>query len=62
MALWKDDNGDDTFDDGLQLKPGEPGFTRDLAEAHFGHTEFSYMGTPNWAPPADPAPPATQPA
>jgi hypothetical protein len=57
MALWKDDNGDETWDDGQTTKPGEVGFTRGLAEAHFGHNGFSYMGTPNWAPPVD-----TQPA
>lgn len=53
MAQWKEDDGEALFDDGLTHKPGEEGFTRELAEQHFGHKEFSYMGTPNWQPPAD---------
>lgn len=63
MAVWKHDTKDEQFDDGLTLKPGEAGFIRDLAEQHFGHKEFSYMGTPNWAPPVveEPAAPAETP-
>lgn len=56
MAQWKDDNGDATFDDGLTLKPGEEDFTRAVAEQHFKHPNFSYMGTPNWAPQAEEEP------
>jgi hypothetical protein len=54
MPLWKDDNADNTFDDGDTTKPGEEGFSRAKAEKQFGHKNFSYMGTPNWQPPAQP--------
>jgi hypothetical protein len=57
MALWKHDNTHETWDDRLTAKPGEDGFTRERAEAHFGDKNFSYMGTPNWAPPPEPEPP-----
>jgi hypothetical protein len=50
MALWRADDGDKEFDDGLTAKPGEEGFTRELAQAEFGDTPFSYVGTPNWKP------------
>lgn len=52
MALWKHDTTHATWDDGQTTKPGEEGFSRDLAQAHFGNKNFSYMGTPNWEPPA----------
>ncbi len=58
MALWQHDQSGDRFDDGLTAKPGEESFTREPAEAHFGDKNFSYMGTPNWAPPAEPDEPA----
>lgn len=62
MALWKDDKSDDFYDDGQTTKPGEETFTRELAEAHFGHKNFSYVGTPNWEPPKETAPPQDAPA
>lgn len=55
MGLWRNDATGDTFDDGLKLLPGEDGFTRDLALAHFDGADFSFVGTPNWAPPPEPA-------
>lgn len=58
MALWKSEKPEDDFDDGLTAKPGEAGFTREVAEKHFGHKNFNYSGTPNWVPPAQPEPPA----
>lgn len=51
MALWQHDITGDRFDDGATLRPGEDGFTREMAQAHFGaDAPFSYIGTPNWAP------------
>lgn len=47
MALWIDRNGEQ-FDDGDILRPGEDGFSRDKAHAHFGGDDFDYLGTPNW--------------
>jgi hypothetical protein len=49
MAIWRrdDDTKGDLFDDGLD-SPGEDGFTRSLAQAHFGTKAFSYVGTPDW--------------
>lgn len=65
MAIWQDDKSGDRHDDGQALLPGEAGFTRELAEKHFGHKNFSYVGTPNWAPPAQlentPAPAGDEP-
>lgn len=58
MALWMHDITHKQWDDGLKAKPGEEGFTRELAEQHFGDKDFSYCGTPNWEAPAPPAPPA----
>lgn len=52
MALWQHDTTAARFDDGLTAKPGEEGFTREIAAAHFKSAAFSYVGTPNWAPPA----------
>lgn len=51
MAQWMDDESHVVFDDGQASKPGEPGFSRDAAKAHFKHDKFSYLGTPNWQPP-----------
>lgn len=48
MALWSNDKGEQ-FDDGLAFEPGEEGFTRDIAAAHFGDASFNYLGTPNRA-------------
>lgn len=53
MALWQHDKSGEQFDDGGTTRPGEEGFTRELAEAHFGDKAFSYKGTPNWTPPAE---------
>lgn len=53
MAVWPlddDTTGSSTWNDGLKSKPGEAGFTRDLAQAHYGTPAFSYMGTPDWQP------------
>lgn len=50
MAIWSKDSDGERFDDGQTSLPGEEGFTRDLAEAHFGTKLFSYVGTPNWQP------------
>lgn len=55
MALWKSDIKDEMFDDGLSSKPGEESFTREVAEKQFGHKKFSYVGTPNWVAPEQPA-------
>lgn len=52
MALWHILSTDEQFDDGLTAKPGEEGFTRELAEEHANGGEFNYIGTPNWSPPA----------
>lgn len=52
MALWMNDNTGEQWDDGERLKPGDEGFSRDLAAAHFKDGAFSYVGTPNWEPPA----------
>lgn len=60
MAVWildADTTGESIWDDGLTFKPGEDGFTRDLALAHYGTPAFSYMGTPNWVPPPPPEEP-----
>lgn len=59
MAIWQDDKTGERHDDGEALRPGDEGFSRELAEAHFGHKDFSYVGTPNWVPPelADPREP-----
>ena len=46
MALWKHDTTHETYDDGGTCQPGEEGFTRELAEAHFGDKNFSFVGTP----------------
>lgn len=54
MALWIKDATGDQFDDGLAFKPGEEGFTRELAAEHFKTDAFSYSGTPNWKAPEPP--------
>jgi hypothetical protein len=54
MALWVSDIDGKQFDDGLTFKPGEDGFTRDIAAAHYANNAFSYVGTPNWQPPQEP--------
>lgn len=54
MAQWKHDTTHAIWDDGQTTKPGEEGFSRDLAQAHFGNKNFSYMGTPNWQAPPEP--------
>lgn len=54
MALWVNDKTGERFDDGLNFKPGEDGFTKDLAVARFSPDRCSYIGTPNWQPPAEP--------
>lgn len=46
MALWQHDDTGERFDDGLDLFPGEEGFTRELAEAHFGNPRFSLVSNP----------------
>lgn len=52
MAIWQNDATGERFDDGAALRPGDDGFTRDLAVAHFGEgAAFSYIGTPNWVAP-----------
>jgi hypothetical protein len=55
MAIWRrdDDTIGELFDDGLDLKPGEDGFTRSVAKAHFGTNAFSYVGTPDWQSPPE---------
>jgi len=58
MALWQHDESGERFDDGLTAQPGEEGFTRELAQAHFGTDRFSYVGTPNWVPPQEADAPA----
>jgi len=52
MAIWRldSDTTGEVFDDGLPLMPGDPGFTRARAEAHFGTPAFSWVGTPDWWP------------
>ena len=50
MALWLNAETGEQFDDGLTFRPGEDGFTRALAAAHFGASPFDYLGTPNWLP------------
>ncbi len=55
MAIWQNDANGERFDDGAALRPGEDGFSRDLAVAHFGaDAAFSYVGTPNWTAPVEP--------
>lgn len=53
MALWQVIDSGETWDDGLTAKPGEPEFTAALVIAKAGPANFNYVGTPNWAPPAD---------
>lgn len=48
MAIWQHDETGERFDDGLGLYPGDDGFTRSLAEAHFGNPRFSFVSTPSW--------------
>lgn len=52
MALWMSDKTGEQWDDGERLKPGDEGFTRAAATAHFKDDTFSYVGTPNWESPA----------
>lgn len=59
MAQWQNDTTLEIWDDGMTAVPGEAGFTRDLAATHFGGPGFSYVGTPNWIPASDAAPPAS---
>lgn len=56
MAIWQHDKTGARFDDGLAALPGEEGFTRDVATAHYGNSAFSYVSTPGWEPEADVAP------
>lgn len=49
MAIWRDLKGNE-FNDGLKEKPGEEGFTRELASAFFKNEVFNYVGTPDWVP------------
>ena len=35
MGIFRLDKTGDEFDDGIDAVPGDPEFTRDLAEAHF---------------------------
>lgn len=56
MALWQiidNKNGtlQDTWDDGLNFMPWEPGFTTEHIVAYAGAGNFNYMGTPGWEPP-----------
>ena len=50
MAIWQNDKTGERFDDGIIARPGEEGFTRDKAAAHFKADDFSYVGTPDWEP------------
>lgn len=50
MALWKHDVSNVVFEDEQTTQPGEPGFTREFAMAHFKDEKFSYLGTPNRQP------------
>jgi hypothetical protein len=52
MAVWQHDVTGERFEDDVKQKPGEEGFTRAKAEAHFKSKNFSYVGTPDWEPPA----------
>lgn len=57
MAIWQNDADGERFDDGAALRPGEDGFSRAAAEAHFGDgVAFSYVGTPNWVAPVEEVP------
>lgn len=70
MAIWiysaskaMDRPEDVQFDDGLTSKPGEPGFTRDKADAWakskgYAAKDVNYVGTPNWVAPVVPDAPA----
>lgn len=51
MALFRDDKTGGDFDDGVNALPGEAEFTRDHAEQHFKHKQFSYVGTPDYVSP-----------
>lgn len=48
MGIFRHDKTGQEFDDGINAVPGDPEFTRDLAEAHFKETGFSYVGTPTY--------------
>lgn len=55
MAIWVNAKTGEQFDDKLAFKPGEEGFTRDLADAWaktkgFAASIVNYVGTPNWQP------------
>jgi len=49
MAIWRldSDTTGEVFDDGLPFMPGDEGFTRERAQAHFGTPAFSWIGTPD---------------
>lgn len=51
MAVFRHDKTGNDFDDGINAIPGDPEFTRDLAEAHFKDKAFSYVSTPTYVPP-----------
>lgn len=51
MALFRDGKTGVDFDDGINALPGEAEFTRDYAEQHFKHKQFSYVGTPDYVSP-----------
>lgn len=51
MGVFRHDKTAKDFDDGINAIPGDPEFTRDLAEAHFGDKAFSYISTPTYEPP-----------
>lgn len=51
MGVFRHDKTGKDFDDGINAIPGDPEFTRDLAEAHFGDKAFSYISTPTYEPP-----------
>lgn len=58
MALWMNAKTGDQYDDGQKAKPGEAGFSRDMATAwavskSYAPKDVNYVGTPNWQAPAD---------
>lgn len=55
MGIFRLDKDGKEFDDGINAVPGDPEFTRDLAEAHFGSKDFSYVGTPAYENPIEKA-------
>lgn len=54
MSTFRSDITGEEFNDGVVARPGDEEFTREIAEKHFGHKNFSYVGTPEWQPPEPP--------